>query len=182
MPEEQSGPELVVAALQSYAAAQNDLGRLFARSRGMHTTDAAAVVEILSAEDRGLPLTPARLAERIALTSGATSILLNRLEEAGHIRRTRDQADRRIVTVRSTPTIHEDADAVFAPLRRRLEDVLSAYSPEDLGRVAEIVDALRDATRAHIDATEHLGSAPRSTAGPVPDGGAATDRAPTGST
>lgn len=65
------------------------------------------MVEILAAEERGLPLTPARLAERIALTTGATSTLLNRLETSGHIVRTREHSDRRVVTLHVTPSSHQ---------------------------------------------------------------------------
>lgn len=68
-------------------------------------------MEILAAEGRGQPLTPARLAARIALTPGATSTLLNRLEDAGHVVRTREHTDRRIVILHSTRTVHETADA-----------------------------------------------------------------------
>ncbi|WP_410625850.1 hypothetical protein [Amycolatopsis sp. cmx-8-4] len=61
---------------------------------------------------RGRPLTPARPAERIALTTGATSSLLNRLEDARHIRHTREHSGRRIVTLHCTPAIHAAAEPV----------------------------------------------------------------------
>ncbi|RZT86036.1 MarR family protein [Pseudonocardia sediminis] len=141
----QEARERVVQGLRAFAATQSELGRVFARSRRMHTTDAAAAVEILTAEERGEPLTPARLAERIALTPGATSTLLNRLEGAGHILRTRGHSDRRIVTLHTTPAINEAADAFYAPLAERLDAAISGYSEAELALVEEVVDRLHHA-------------------------------------
>jgi DNA-binding MarR family transcriptional regulator len=131
-----------LAALFAFTAAQNELSRLFARSRGMHVTDATAIVQIIEAEDLGQPLTPARLAERIALTSGATSILLNRLEASGHILRSREHADRRVVTLHSTTAIQESADAFYEPLAQQRGLVLAACPPADLEVIANVVDRL----------------------------------------
>lgn len=136
--------------LRQLAAAQSELGRGFARSREMHATDAAAIVEIIEAEGRGRALTPARLGERIGLTSGATSILLNRLEEAGHIVRTREHRDRRMVTLHSTPTIHAAADAYFQPLGQQLDAALRASSPAELDAVEAVVDRLRFVMNAYL--------------------------------
>ncbi|MCY1140951.1 MarR family transcriptional regulator [Actinoplanes sp. Pm04-4] len=140
----------VVQSLRDLAAAQSDLGRAFARSQRMHPTDATAIVEIINAEQRGHPLTPARLAERIALTTGATSILLNRLEQAGHIARTREHSDRRIVTLRSTSDIHAAAAAFFEPLAHRLTAALADYSPADL----QLINSA--ATRLHSTMTTYM--------------------------
>jgi MarR family transcriptional regulator, organic hydroperoxide resistance regulator len=141
----------LVEGLRAFGSAQTELGRLFARSRRMHTTDAAAIVEILAAEDHSRPLTPARLAERVGLSTGATSTLLNRLEAAGHIRRSREHSDRRIVTLRSTPAIHAAADAFFAPLADQLEAAVSAYAAADLELVNEVVNRLRTTMAAYMD-------------------------------
>lgn len=140
----------VIEGLRELAAAQSELGRVFARSMRMHGTDAVAIVEIINAEGRGRPLTPARLAERIGLTTGATSILLNRLEEAGHVVRTREHTDRRVVTLRSTPGIHAAATEFYEPLSRLLGAVLSDYSAADLDRTGSLVRHLRTTMHAYV--------------------------------
>lgn len=142
--------ERVLQCLRAFASVQSELGRVFARSRRLHTTDAAAIVEILAAEGRGRSLTPARLAERLALTTGATSTLLNRLEDAGHIVRTREHSDRRMVTLHSTPSVHESADDFFGPLAQQLTDAISDYSAADLVLVGELVDRLRTTMTTYI--------------------------------
>ncbi|BCY09172.1 MarR family winged helix-turn-helix transcriptional regulator [Actinoplanes sp. L3-i22] len=140
----------VIEGLRGLAAAQSELGRVFARSMRMHGTDAVAIVEIINAEGRGQPLTPARLAERIGLTTGATSILLNRLEQAGHVVRTREHSDRRIVTLRSTPGIHAAATEFYEPLSRLLGATLGDYSPAELARTESIVSRIRSTMHTYI--------------------------------
>src|ERR1700677_763401 len=81
--------------LRAYGADYSEVARRFATWLGVHSTDATALVEILSAEERGDPLSPARLSERISLTSGATTALLNRLGRAGHIVRSREKNRKR---------------------------------------------------------------------------------------
>lgn len=74
---------------------------------------------------------PARLSERIGLSFGATSTLLNRLEAVRHMTRHRGHADRRIVTLHSTSTVHAIADRFFDPLDERIQEALAGYSSHD---------------------------------------------------
>lgn len=145
--------ERIINTFWAISSAQSDLGRAFARRMKMHPTDAAAIVEIIRAEDRGQPLTPARLAERIGLTSGATSILLNRLEEAGHVLRERGHADRRLVTLHSTPVVHQEGDEFFQALRVALDKAMDACSPRELAIVERFVDEFRTTIDAYARAT-----------------------------
>ncbi|MFI1993060.1 MarR family winged helix-turn-helix transcriptional regulator [Actinoplanes sp. NPDC020271] len=144
----------VVQSLQAFASTRGELARLFARSRQMHTTDAAAIVEIINADERGQPLTPARLAERLALTTGATSTLLNRLEGAGHVSRTRGHSDRRVVTLHATPAVEAAAEAFFAPLAQQLRAATSGYSAAELELVEGFVDSLRTAMTSYMDSVD----------------------------
>jgi len=149
--------ERVLNGFLAFASAQNELGREFARSVHMHTTDSVAIVAIISAEDRGKPLTPVRLADIIGLTTGATSVLLNRLEDAGHVRRARGHADRRMVTLHSTPTVHETADAFFQPLGDRFEAMMTDYTPEEMLLVEKFVTGMRSTMDDYL---ENTGDAP----------------------
>ena len=149
--------ERVLNGFIAFAAAQNELGREFARGIRMHTTDSAAILAIINAEERGKALTPVRLADLIGLTTGATSVLLNRLEDAGHVIRARGHADRRMVTLHSTPTVHETADAFYKPLSDRFELMMSEYSPEQLLLVEKFVSGLRTTMDGYIN---ELGETP----------------------
>ncbi|MGK5637150.1 MarR family winged helix-turn-helix transcriptional regulator [Streptomyces sp. URMC 126] len=131
--------------LRAYGASFTELGRRFATLLGVHSTDAFALLEIASAERAGAPLSPALLSRRISLSSGAMTALLNRLERAGYITRTREHTDRRIVTLRSNGRAEELADEFFGPFNERQDAVLSAYSPETLREFETLLSRLRSA-------------------------------------
>ena len=139
MADEAGGPEgqrdRLLEGLRAHGMAFAELGRHFGARMGLHTTDAQALVEILSAEDRGAPLTQAGLSQRVGLTPGATSSLLNRLEEAGHVTRTRDSADRRVVTLRATAGVEGMLDRFFDPLVDQADAMMKNYSPQALAEV-----------------------------------------------
>lgn len=136
----------VMEKLRAYSSALDEVSKRFADSLELHSRDAVALIEIFQAEERGTPLSPARLAERIGLTSGATSSLLNRLEKSGHIERTRIHADRRIVTLQATPGVRDIADAFFQPLAEHLGQMMDGYSDELLGQFDDFVTDLTVST------------------------------------
>ncbi|MFE4213967.1 MarR family winged helix-turn-helix transcriptional regulator [Streptomyces sp. NPDC056844] len=142
--------ERLMEGLRVYGGHYAELSRRFAAWLGLHSTDATAVLEIAAAEERGTPLSPARLSERIALSTGATTALLNRLETAGHITRTREHSDRRVITLRSGPHIQERADEFFGPLAHRLDATMAHYPPELLARFESFVTDLNSTMDAHL--------------------------------
>ncbi|WFB05703.1 MarR family transcriptional regulator [Streptomyces sp. LX-29] len=129
--------------LRAFGANYTDFTQRFATWLGLHSTDAAALAEILYAEDQGNPLSPARLSQRVSLSSGATTALLNRLEAAGHIVRSREHTDRRIVTLRSSPEIKPRAEEFFGPYTRRMATEMSQYSRQQLEDFEDFINHLR---------------------------------------
>ncbi|MFE7135531.1 MarR family winged helix-turn-helix transcriptional regulator [Streptomyces sp. NPDC057638] len=135
--------EELAQALRAYGASFTELGRRFAAQIGVHSTDAFALLEITSAEASGVPLSPALLSNRIPLSSGAMTALLNRLERAGFITRSREHTDRRIVTLRGTAQAKERAEAFFSPLNARQDAALSQYPPALLKQLTTVLTDLR---------------------------------------
>ncbi|MFE5943590.1 MarR family winged helix-turn-helix transcriptional regulator [Streptomyces sp. NPDC056480] len=151
--------ERLMESLRIYGGHYAELSRRFAAWLGLHSTDATAVLEIAAAEERGTPLSPARLSERISLSTGATTALLNRLEAAGHITRAREHSDRRIVTLRSGGHIQERADEFFGPLAHRLDAAMSHYPPQLLERFEAFMVDLNTTMDSHL--AERDPAAPR---------------------
>ncbi|MFD0361961.1 MarR family winged helix-turn-helix transcriptional regulator [Nocardia sp. GCM10030253] len=75
------------------------------------------------------PMTPGELGARSGLTTGPTTRLIDRLEEAGYVRRVPVPGDRRKVTVELVDK-PADLDEILAPARRRISDIIAGYSPE----------------------------------------------------
>lgn len=135
--------ERLTEELRAYGASFTELGRRFAVLLGVHSTDAFALLEIASAEEGGTPLSPALLGRRISLSSGAMTALLNRLERAGYISRTREHTDRRIVTLRSSAHVKQLADEFFTSVNERHNAVLAQYPPELLQQFETLLTQLR---------------------------------------
>jgi MarR family transcriptional regulator, organic hydroperoxide resistance regulator len=133
----------LLEGLRAFGANYSEFTGRFAAWLGLHSTDATALAEILYAEDKGEPLSPTRLSERLSLTTGATTNLLNRLERLGHIVRTRENTDRRIVTLRSSKRIEEPAREFFGPFSRNVEALVAKYPPEQLDQFENLLQQLR---------------------------------------
>ncbi|WP_158848550.1 MarR family winged helix-turn-helix transcriptional regulator [Saccharothrix deserti] len=128
--------------LRAFGALYTDFTGRFAAWLGLNSTDATALVEILYAEDKGTPLSPTRLSERLGLTTGATTNLINRLEKLGHVVRTREHADRRVVTLRSSPRIERPAREFFGPLGAHFQALVAQYEPAELDRFEDFLHRL----------------------------------------
>jgi DNA-binding MarR family transcriptional regulator len=127
----------------AYGASFTELGRRFAEVLNVHSTDAFALMEIAAAEAAGTPLSPALLGKRVALSSGAMTALLNRLERPGYVIRSREHTDRRIVTLRCSAQAKRQADEFFADVNARQDAVLAEYPPELLLQFETLLAAVR---------------------------------------
>lgn len=97
-----------------------------ADAAGLGPTDVYTLNLLVSAG----PLTAGQLAERTALTTGAVTRLIDRLERAGHVRRLPDPVDRRRVHVAIEPDRGTVFDALPEPARRRLGEIFDSFPAE----------------------------------------------------
>jgi DNA-binding MarR family transcriptional regulator len=138
----------VLQLLRSYTDAHVELTRHLARTLGVHANDAVAIAEILWAEHTDNPLSPARLAGRIGLTSGATANLLNRLETAGLVVRSREDSDRRVIRLRLTPQARARTEEFFVPTGAHVDRVLDDYDDATLEQMELLLTDVVGATAA----------------------------------
>jgi DNA-binding MarR family transcriptional regulator len=141
--------EAIVELMQSYSVAAQHVGHAFAQRHGLHPTDLQALIAVMHAEGNGAPLTPGRLGEAIGLSSGATTAVIDRLERAGHLRRTRESADRRVVHLRYGEPGMALAVEFFGPLGRRSDAVMAEFSDAELDTVRRFLAGITDALTAH---------------------------------
>lgn len=112
---------------------------------GAARTDLSAVAAVVEAELRGEEHSPGTLARQLHLSSPATSALLDRLERAGHVRRTRSTSDRRRVAVEVTDSARALGRDVFSPLADELRTVLARYDADELALLGRFLDEAADA-------------------------------------
>jgi DNA-binding MarR family transcriptional regulator len=122
--------------------------RAVAARAGMNATDAQAL-DILAATG---PATAGRIAELMGVTTGAVSQMLDRLEQAGRIRRERDPEDGRRVIVRLAPG--EDAARDLGPLLdaigQRWSEVAGQYDDAQIALLSEFIRRANAVSRAEI--------------------------------
>ena len=139
----------VMEALQAWAVASAELNQQMSSWLDLPTTDANALGQVLWADSSGDPLSPARLGQRIGMTSGSVTVLVDRLEAAGLLVRSREHSDRRRVTLRPTPVARERAGAFLeessAEIAAALQQVPAAELEHHAAFIRRMVGAASDA-------------------------------------
>ncbi|NDU71802.1 MarR family transcriptional regulator [Actinomadura sp. DSM 109109] len=97
-------------------------------------------------------MTPGELGARTGLTTGPTTRLIDRLEQAGYVRRVPSPGDRRKVIVEPVGRPAR-LDEVLAPARQKIGEIIGGYSPEER---EVLFDYFARAARAYQDAAEEL--------------------------
>jgi DNA-binding MarR family transcriptional regulator len=124
-------------AIRTYHVAFEAVDDAACEYMGINRTD----LRCLDILGRAGPMTAGRLAEESKLTNAAVTVVLDRMERAGYMRRVRDTVDRRRVMVDATPQAHKRAWALYGKIAENLHEQLERYSDEEL-------ELLRDFLRA----------------------------------
>lgn len=107
----------------------------FAGQLGLHQTDVEALSHIMLAQAQGRPLTAGVLGGELKLTSGATTFLMKRLENAGLIERRRDSDDQRKVLLELSAAGRDLAAATYPPILNLSDAVMDEFTPAELASV-----------------------------------------------
>jgi DNA-binding MarR family transcriptional regulator len=132
----------LIDALRRFTVESDVFVDVFARRHRLGRSDLNAIMWISTGQQSGRPMTAGELAGRLGLGPPATTALVDRLEAAGHVRRTRDPQDRRKVTIVMQPPALEVASEFFVPLGRRMNQALEGTSPEEMRQATAIVRRL----------------------------------------
>ncbi len=88
------------------------------------------------------PSTPTELASHLAISTAATTLVLNRLERAGHIRRDRHPTDGRKLIVSAEGRSADDIRSRIEPLIGRVERLVQSLAEEERTMVGAFLDSL----------------------------------------
>jgi DNA-binding MarR family transcriptional regulator len=88
------------------------------------------------------PTTPSTLATRLGTSTAAMSLVLNRLEDAGHISRARHPDDGRKLVVTPAEASTEQVWALISPHTDAVDRLIASYSPEQQDLVEGFLDAV----------------------------------------
>ena len=141
----------IIDALRRYGTDSARIGHAFAELHHLQAADLRALVAIMSAEGNGRPLTAGQLRDHLGFSSGGASLVIDRLERAGHIRRARDHpADNRVVHLRYTDQGRATGLAFFGSLGDRANAILDEFSDAELEVVARFITAMADSAHQQV--------------------------------
>ena len=106
-----------------------------AEQSGMHSTD----IETLDLLNVLGPLTAGQLSELTGLSSGATTRLIDRLEQAGFARRVADETDRRRVQIEPVGKNLKQLGEMYMPLAEALGKAWAGFTEEELNVILRFV-------------------------------------------
>jgi DNA-binding MarR family transcriptional regulator len=123
------------------------MGQAAADRIGINNTDLNCL-NILSFSGH---MTAGELARATGLTTASITGVIDRLEEAGFVRRERDPHDRRRVVVRLAldKAVHEVA-SVFAPMLRDWREMAARYSDDELRLIVDFYGQVEQVFRKHL--------------------------------
>ena len=136
-PEEDHAATRLGEVVRAYQAAVDDYDRELARVLHVNETDLRCL-EILLQE---LPeASPSQLADRLGLTTGSTTALLDRLEKVGYLTRQAHPTDRRKSIIRASPDLQERAYALIAPLIDEGQQMIAdSFTAEQINAITEFM-------------------------------------------
>jgi DNA-binding MarR family transcriptional regulator len=98
-------------------------------------------------EGAGEPLPPGAIAERLLVTSGTMTSLLDTLERRGLIRRTPHPADRRKLLIDITPEARNLVDSMLPRVHAGFRDIFAPLDEGDRATLLELLGRLQASLR-----------------------------------
>jgi DNA-binding MarR family transcriptional regulator len=130
------------ADMRAITAQSDRIGRHFARINDVSSSDFHALLHIMVGETAGTPLTLAQLRQRMDVSPAAVTYLVDRMIEAGHIRREPDPEDRRKWQLRYEDSGMTLAYAFFRPLGVHLSSAMADMNDKDLAAAHRVFTAM----------------------------------------
>lgn len=87
------------------------------------------------------PITAGELGERVGLTTGAITGVIDRLERAGLVQRVRDPSDRRRVVLEllSNPEHEQALNQLYGPMGRAIQEMVDNYSEAEQATILDFI-------------------------------------------
>jgi DNA-binding MarR family transcriptional regulator len=121
-----------------------DTRTAMARRLGLNPSEVDAMEHLMDE-----PMGPVELSRRLHMTSASATVLVDRLEEAGHVSREADPQDRRRRVVRPTEQGIASVYAQVAPLVTDLVDAEDHLSASQRAAVLRYLERVAEVLTAH---------------------------------
>ena len=138
----------VIRSLRRVNLQGSFFGQTVAVRFGLSESDVEALEVLI---DTGAA-TAGRLSELMGLTTGAVTRVIDRLEQAGYVRRVPDPADRRRVIVEPVPEKLAAVEATMARFGEKSATEMGRYSEAELAVINDFLTRMADVTRDEANA------------------------------
>ncbi|MFC5061669.1 MarR family transcriptional regulator [Actinomycetospora atypica] len=125
-------------AVRDLIGASRDLATRMAKVMAINATDMTAI-HLLTEQG---PMGAAQLAERLGIRSASATVLVDRLEQAGHVERVRDTTDRRRVTLTATAAARRASLEAWLPAILDLDEVCRTLSDDEAALARDLLRRL----------------------------------------
>jgi DNA-binding MarR family transcriptional regulator len=150
-------PDVMAAALQRFGLERDRLRAALASHGGISPADLDAL-EHLEADG---PLTQRQLGERLSLTSGAVTMLVDRLERTGWVQRRPHPTDRRYVLVELSAAADARTPPALTDYHARVRAIARAVPAGDRAAIHAFLTAAAEAAATATGAMRGTGTGRR---------------------
>ena len=135
--------ETVISCLRQFIAGSILYNQQIADRVGLRLTD----MQCINALDLMGPSTPGELARFTGLTTGGVTVMLDRLEKGGYLKREPNPRDRRSVLVHVNPTKVKKMQTLYGEINHRMAALLDETPERELRSVVNLLSKM-NASRA----------------------------------
>ena len=147
-PRQSSGTHRASQLLHAVLMLNTTLEHSMCRRLKINHTDIQALQHLMLNE----PMTPGELAGRLNISTAATTAVVDRMSQRGHVLRTPHPRDRRSLLIRPSPEAVTQTLETLRPLFDEAENIINALTPSGQDTVVVYLQGILEAMHAQIDA------------------------------
>lgn len=149
MPAYTSAEREVLRALRDFVVADEEMRRATGRRMALGVSDVRATRFVMTACSEGVPVTPRDVARHLGLTTAATTTVLDRLVEAGHVERRPHPTDGRSKVLVVTDHARQEAHGLLGGLHDEMRAAAAAVPEEARPALLAFLRDVTDAMHRH---------------------------------
>lgn len=125
-------------ALRTLLRAGRQMQTAMGRRMSLGDTDLEAMDELAASRE---PLGPVELGHRLGIRSASATVLVDRLEAAGHLRRAPHPTDRRRIVLSPTSSARDEVRAILAPMMASINSIAAGLDDRQTETVIAFLQA-----------------------------------------
>ncbi|WP_104179035.1 MarR family winged helix-turn-helix transcriptional regulator [Arthrobacter sp. B0490] len=144
----------VLNALRAYRTLESSLRRTLSRRLGINETDLGALRHLLAVWHGDEGASPKELALALGISSASTTLVIDRLEKAGFVRRRRHPVDRRAVILEPGDRATDEFRTAFDVEKRGVLAAAEGLTIAETETVTRFLHTMEQAIADAVDASD----------------------------